>query len=178
MAVSEIQQVYNDLCGPAHASAVLLSASVQRLAISSMATTAEAVVTSDHCQLRQQMHQLEIAAAEAHKLAQELNKQGRYHEAAEMYTRMRQLDAEALDVVQNLGCQSCKVSIADREALRHSSDRTSSSPKYQQLHSPTPWPALSGGRTSSVSDWSSSDTLLTVIDSQRHLGSSSTSSGV
>eukprot|EP00878_Enallax_costatus_P027621 GHUV01029757.1.p1 GENE.GHUV01029757.1~~GHUV01029757.1.p1 ORF type:complete len:187 (+),score=34.99 GHUV01029757.1:417-977(+) len=140
MVLPMVQQACAGLCGPAHASTVYLTAAVPRLATRSIT---EAAATLDRDQLMQRTHQLETAAAEAHKAAQELNKQGRYQEAAEMYARMRKLDAEALDAAQELGCPSCRVSAADRETLRGSSDCTSSSAVYQQLHTPAPWPLLS-----------------------------------
>lgn len=104
-----------------------------------------AVSTLDREQIILRIRDLEAAAAEAHKAAQELNKQGKYQEAAEMYATMRELDAEALDATQELGCPSCRVSAADRAAARDmTAESRTISPTYLKLHSPSPWLASSG----------------------------------
>lgn len=122
----------------------LLTATVPRLQVRSMPSTADVATVVDRDHLLVKIRHLEAAANEAHKAAQELNKQGRYQEAAEMYAQMRKLDADALDATQELGCPSCKVSAAERAATKGAGAEPSSSPIYQQVHVPTLWPAASG----------------------------------
>lgn len=132
--------------GPTNSSKVYVTATVPRGPVRSMASSVEAATpTVDREHVVQRVRQLEAAAAEAHKAAQELNKQGKYQEAAEMYAKMRKLDAEALDATQDLGCPSCRVSAAERAAASAITAKLQSSPVYQQLHTPSPWLASAGG---------------------------------
>lgn len=67
------------------------------------------------------------------------------------YAEMKRLDAEALDITRQLGCQQCMAGIASSSTQDASSSDSSSSNHdtmtpaelavYQTLHTPQPWPA-------------------------------------
>jgi hypothetical protein len=77
---------------------------------------------------------------EAHLEAQELNKQGKYAEAAEKYAEMRRLDARALELTQRQGCPSC-ISLAAVSGDDVCAGTSHINELYEQLHIPQPWPA-------------------------------------
>lgn len=132
------------LAGPTHSTAAHVTPTVARDVVRPTASTTDTAATSMREEVLQRVHELETAAADAHRAAQELNKQGKFQEAAEMYARMRKLDADALDATQALGCPSCRVSAAERAGAPGYSQATDASPVYQQLHQPAPWPTCNG----------------------------------
>jgi hypothetical protein len=68
-------------------------------------------------------------------------------EAKVQYAEMRRLDAEALQITRQLGCQQCMPDSATiKEAVAVSAGEQlgpAEQALYEQLHTPSPWPSTS-----------------------------------